>query len=318
MVAGVLAHEFTHSLQGVILGNGWHWPVFFPITLWVCPVGPNGYPALACTTVGDGFAEYWWSGEAFAYGVQAAVTLAAWGLGKFMASRPRSGSSMPIRFDMVPAHRYVLMAWMFLEDAAKLAKQPPNGYPQLLLHLERYLGCCAIMLRAGYEAHYGRGRFDLAPDQNAMLFITAARHITSHGNASPIQSQTAGVTLKWDNTANAGHAVIKVTTSLDMVAAGETLKSKQDRDAAARFLAQHQGDLYRALHHALELVAGWVGQSLDDDFRALVNVQVGRMHLRAAFTDVKEFRRVVEAFVNNQNVELGDQSSLQLLGQEPG
>lgn len=37
------------------------------------------------------------------------------------------------------------------------------------------------------------------------------------------------------------------------------------------------------------------------------------MRLRATFTDSKDFKRVMDAFVNNQDVEIGDQSSLQLL-----
>lgn len=73
---GICVHEYTHSLQSVALGNGWHDPVFFPFTLAVCPVGPNGFLAIGCTEVGDGFQEHWWSGETLPYVVQLLATVA--------------------------------------------------------------------------------------------------------------------------------------------------------------------------------------------------------------------------------------------------
>ena len=71
LLAGAVVHEFTHSFQSLALGNGWQWPMVGP---WSCGYGPNGFPGLACTEVGDGFGSSWWSGEALAYAVQALAT----------------------------------------------------------------------------------------------------------------------------------------------------------------------------------------------------------------------------------------------------
>ncbi len=64
LMAGVVAHEFTHSLETFAEGCGWHWPHWF-----TGETGPHGFPAIAstyaCTT----------PHEAHAYGAQTAMTL---------------------------------------------------------------------------------------------------------------------------------------------------------------------------------------------------------------------------------------------------
>lgn len=68
LVASIFVHESTHSLQSLILGNGWTWPTYFPFTLQECPTGPSGFPALACTDVAEGPS---WTVEPLAYAIQA-------------------------------------------------------------------------------------------------------------------------------------------------------------------------------------------------------------------------------------------------------
>ena len=180
--------------------------------------------------------------------------------------------------------RYVQAAWIFLEEAEKVSKDPPELAP-FFLRLEIFLGGCASMLRIACEYVYGDLR--KAPDPDVMAFITAARHRASHPRLQPIRSYLYGHRKQWDPRQKTGHVDMYLTLSLNLDDKSE--RNEPWREGAKKYLAAHDGDIFRALHAATRQVATWTDTTLDDDFAKLLDSTVGRPLLRATFRSRKAF-----------------------------
>ncbi len=200
---------------------------------------------------------------------------------------------MPIAVDIDTPQRHATFAWAFLEDVYRFRTVQVDGDSRLM-HLTRYLGACATSLRSACEAHFGPEELKRAPDQEAMWFITAARHPTAHGIERNLQANTHKVTLQWKNSTGQGWVETEGSVSLDLDEVPE-LKSKANRDCAVRFLRRHDFRMYLALHQATRLVAGWVGLPLDNDFEAIGQDDHGFVRFRVPLSSPEEFQKARKA-----------------------
>lgn len=200
---------------------------------------------------------------------------------------------------------------MFLEDAEALRTRIPLPYGNFTSHIERYLSGAAIFLRRACEAHFGKGNLGQAPDQQAMHFISAARHIAAHAVVDSFFGEAKKIDARWNSAKGVGEVFLVISPSLDFDADHDG--SRQTRDQAKRFLGRHGGDVFLALHSATESVAQWTGARLDDDFRALRHAQLGHARLRAEVTDPVEFKRFVGVATGQGEFTFGSESSLMVV-----
>lgn len=196
---------------------------------------------------------------------------------------------MPIGVDIDTPQRHVTYAWAFLEDVYRLRTVDVDGDSRLL-HAARYLGACATSLRAACESKFGTQGLQSAPDQEAMWFITAARHPAAHGIERQLRANTQSVNVHWSNSTNSGWVDAQASVTLDLDEAPE-LRSRSNRDLALRFLRRHDHRLYLALHSATRKVADWVGHPLDADFERLGGEDLGMVRFRIPLNSVEEFKQ---------------------------
>lgn len=200
---------------------------------------------------------------------------------------------MPGGVDIDTPQRHVTYAWAFLEDVCRLRTVDVDGDARLL-HVARYLGACATSLRSACEAKLGEKNLHKAPNQEAMWFVTAARHPSAHGITRNVSANTHKVTLSWNNKTNKGWIETEGSVTLNMESTPE-LKSLANRDQALRFLQRHDYRMFLALHTATKLVAQWTGMPLDEDFADMGKADHGGVKFRVPLDSPEEFQRARKA-----------------------
>lgn len=213
---------------------------------------------------------------------------------------PTGSGDVQLVVSNAPAQRYAIWAWSFLEDAERAMEREKNP-AQRLLHVERYLSMAAVSLRSACEAHW-HGNWNDVPDQALMNFVTAARHLTAHAADTPSHANPTRIHLQGEP--QGGYFESEVILTLETAAA--KLPSRQKQDEAKRYLARHDGNLFKALHAAVRRVAGWLGVDLDDDFERLGNANIGTIRFRVPFRDRAHFESIRDAIQEGRDFELGD------------
>lgn len=188
------------------------------------------------------------------------------------------------------AQWHAVFAQAFLEDVYRLRTAEMSGDTRMW-HVSRLLGACATNLRNACEAKFGALR--LAPDQDLMWFVTAARHLSAHGGNGGASVNVREFNINWSNQKRSGWAEAPSHVTIDFDQLGDL--PKDAREKADRFFRVHGDRMYPALYDATRQVAEWTGVPLDEDFEAIGGADHGEVMLRMPLRSVSEKDRIVRA-----------------------
>lgn len=194
----------------------------------------------------------------------------------------------------IPSPRkHAVWAWSYLEDAYEATLRDVEG-TQLVLHLERLLSGALVSLRSACEALF-KPQFDKAPDIELVEFVRTARNAVAHATAIPASSLTNAERVKYQWNHAEGKGVIRADVYLTVEVEPPTNKRTISTDRAARYLARHGSNLFRALHAATETVAQWAGAPVDPEFKTLGQLFPSTISIEIQVEDLAKFRAMVDA-----------------------
>jgi len=197
-----------------------------------------------------------------------------------------------------PGAKYVLWSWSALEDAARM-KTLDRKPIQRLLHVERHLRSAAIWLRVALEERFGS--FAAVPDQDLMSFLTVVRNASAHPSAVPSNANPTQVDMEWEKGRGLVKARVQMTFDLEESAGSNAALLA----GAKRYLARHDGDVFRALHAGVRASATWVNVPLDEEFEKLGKTPVGHETIRQPVRNRREYDEVVRALRSGREFNLG-------------